>query len=255
MVPTGAMKALQRVTEWSKGRCLVLAADKGEPDVRAVQAGGSPKLQRHGGISAMVNFDAVRAWWGWRPFLKSAHAEPDLGFYALAEGLRPIAATRATWSGTLGAESLLHRQRALDSLLQYAQEVPVLLKALDGWGYDADVFVRMAERFREASITAEQCAALVEAIDRCWDNHFEVGGAVDVAFEMASVLHKVGQLTHAARFYQRSLEGHGRHATVCFNLALCRLDLGEKAAGASLLREVLALQPGHAGATKVLAQL
>ena len=41
----------------------------------------------------------------------------------------------------------------------------------------------------------------------------------------------------------------------CDQLALCRLDLGEKAAGASLLREVLALQPGHLGATKVLAQL
>ena len=72
---------------------------------------------------------------------------------------------------------------------------------------------------------------------------------------MASVLHRLGQLSHATRFYERSIDAHGRHATVCFNLALCRLDLGDKLEGASLLKEVLALQPGHAGATRVLAQL
>lgn len=255
MIPTGALRCLERVTEWSHGRCLVLASDKGEPDVHAVQAGASPKLQRHGGISAMVNFDAIRAWWGWRPLLRSAHAEPDLGFYALAQGLETIAATRATWSGTLGAESLLHRLRELDALLQYPQEAGVLLRALAQWCFDPDVFVRMAEPLRAARCDAAGCAALVEAIDRAWQHHFEVGGAVDVAFEMATVLHRAGQLTHAARFYDRSLSAHGRHATVCFNLALCRLDLGEKARGAALLKEVLAIQPGHAGASRVLAQL
>jgi hypothetical protein len=255
MIPTGALQCLHRVSAWSQGRCLVLVADKGEPDVNAVQAGGSPKLQRHGGVSAMVNFDALRAFWGWRPFFRSAHAEPDLGFYALAQGLHPIAATRATWSSTLGAESLLQRLRDLDALLQYPQPVAVLLRALAAWGYDPDVFVRMAEPFRSLTYTAAECEALVDAIDRAWEHHFELGGTMDVAFEMATVLHKAGQLTHAARFYDRSLKSHGRHATVCFNLALCRLDLGQRDAGAALLREVLAMAPNHLGASRVLAQL
>lgn len=255
MVPSGALKCLARVGGWAHGRCLVLAADKGEPDVAAVQTGGNPKLQRHGGISAMVNFDAVRAWWGWRPFLRSAQAEPDLGFYALAQGLQPLAVTRGTWSATLGAESLLHRLRELDALLQYPQPVKRLLEVLDAWRFDPDVFVRMAEPLRASEPTPEECALLVEAIDRAWESHFEVGGAVDVAFEMATVLHRIGQLTHAARFYERSLESHGRHATACFNLALCRLDLGDRERGSALLREVLALSPGHGGATRILAQL
>jgi len=255
MVPAGALECLKRVGEWTKGRCLVLVADKGEPDVAAVQAGGSPKLQRHGGISAMVNFDALRAWWGWRPYLRSAHAEPDLGFYALAQGLKAMAVTKATWSATLGAESLLHRLRELDSLLQYPQPLPALLHTLASWRFDPDVFVRMAEPLRAAKPTAEECAALVAAIDLAWENHFEVGGAVDVAFEMATVLHRIGQLTRAAELYESSMESHGRHATVCFNLGLCRLDLGDRTGGAALLKEALQLQPGHAGATRVLAQL
>lgn len=257
MVPVGAIACLQRVTAWASGRCLVLAADKGEPDATAVQSGGTPKLQRHGGISAMVNFDALRAWWGWRPFLRSAHAEPDLGFYALAQGLAMLAATRGTWSSTLGAESPLQRHRQLDRLLAQSQPAPVLLETLALWGHDPDIFVRMAEYLRQQApqLEAGVCLALVEAIDKTWANHFELGGTVDVAFEMASVLHRAGQLSHAARFYERSLNTQGRHATVCFNLALCWLDLGEPALGARLLGEVLQLAPGHAGASRVLAQL
>ena len=255
MIPTGALTCFKHATAWSKGRCLFLAADKGEPDVAAVQAGGSPKLQRHGGISAMVNFDALRAWWGWRPLLTSAHAEADLGFYAFAQGLKTLAVTRATWSTTFGAESLLHRLRELDALLQQPQSVRRLLEVLGAWRFDPDVLVRMAEPLRGAQLRPEDCAALVDAIDRAWDNHFEVGGALDVAFELATVLHRAGQLSHAARFYQRSLESHGRHATVCFNLGLCRLDLGDVQGGAQLLREVLELQPGHAGAQRILEQL
>src|SRR6185436_7595337 len=67
LVPTGALECLKRVSEWANGRCLFLASDKGEPDVATMQLGGAPKLQRHGGISAMVNFDAIRCFWGWRP--------------------------------------------------------------------------------------------------------------------------------------------------------------------------------------------
>ncbi|MBL8957182.1 MAG: hypothetical protein JNK82_40790 [Myxococcaceae bacterium] len=255
MLPVGALQCLKRVTEWSTGRCLVLAADKGEPDVAAVQAGGSPKLQRHGGISAMVNFDAIRAWWGWRPFLRSAQAEPDLGFYALAQGLKALPVTRMTWSASFGAESLLHRLRELDALLQGEASVPQLLQALAAWRFDPDVFVRMAEPLRASKPTPEEAAALVAAIDHTWENHFEVGGDLDVAFEMATVLHRIGQLTRAAHLYERSLELHGRHATACFNLGLCRLDLGDRDQGAMLLKEVLELQPGHAAATRILAQL
>lgn len=255
MIPTGALTCLKRVGAWSHGRCLVLVADKGEPSVAAVQAGGTPKLQRHGGISAMVNFDAIRAWWGWRPFFASANAEPDLGFYGLAQGLKPLAVTRATWSMTFGAESLLHRLRELDALLQYPQPVKRLLEVLAAWRFDPDVLVRMAEPLRASQLTADECAALVEAIDAAWEHHFEVGGAVDVAFELATVLHRAGQLSHAARFYERSIAVHGPHATSCFNLALCRLDLGDRDAGSKLLRDVLALSPGHGGATRILAQL
>jgi tetratricopeptide (TPR) repeat protein len=238
----------------------VLVADKGEPGLASMPRGAEPRVQRHGGgVAAMVNFDAVRAWWGWRPFLASANVDPELGFYALAQGLLPSALpfTRAAWAATLGTHSPLEELRALDALLETPQPAIALLSTLEDWGFDPDVFVRMAEPLRALSATLgpAACAALVEAVDRTWANHFELGGAMDVAFEMATVLHRAGQLTHAVRFYERSLASHGRHATVCFNLALCRLDLGDRDGGAALLNETLALEPAHAGAMRILASL
>jgi hypothetical protein len=251
LLPVGAFKCLERVTAWSHGRTLVLVADKGEPNVPA----GPLKLQRHGGVSAMVNFDALKAWWGWRPWLSSGEAE--LGFYALAQGLPSLPQTRAVWSATFLVESPLQKLRALDLLLASQQPVSVLLQALAAWDYDPDVLVRLAEPLRAQAphLHTSECAALVEAIDRSWERHYELNGPMDVAFEMATVLHRAGQLSHAARFYERSLGSHGRHATVCFNLALCRLDLGQRDEGANLLREVLAIAPGHTGAARVLATL
>jgi len=240
----------------------VLVADKGEPDLEAVHRNGlgEPRVQRHGGgLAALVNFDAVRAWWGWRPFLKSAHTDSELAFYALAQGLgrAALGATRAAWADTLGTQSPLEELRALDALLAAEQPAIALLTTLEEWAFDPDVFVRMAEplRAQAATLGPAGCAALVEAVDRCWANHFELGGAMDVAFEMATVLHRAGQLSHAARFYERSLGLHGRHATTCFNLALCRLDLGDGAAGAALLSETLVLAPEHPGAQRILASL
>jgi hypothetical protein len=249
MVPVGAFRCLQRIASWSSGRCLVLVADKGEA---SLSFSGETQLQRHGGgISARVNFDALKAWWGWRPFLSSGDAE--LGFYGLASGATSLAQTRFAWAEVFGSAGPLAELRALDAFLAAPQSPIALLAMLEAWEFDPDVFVRMAEPLRGSTFQPLEVAVLVEAIDRCWANHYELGGAMDVAFEMATVLHRAGQLTHATRFYERSLASHGRHATVCFNLALCRLDLGQTEQGTTLLREVLTLAPEHAGANRVLA--
>ena len=65
------------------------------------------------------------------------------------------------------------------------------------------------------------------ALDQTWRNRFVVEDAHDLAFEIATVLHRAGQLSSAAGYYRRSVELRGPHPTTFFNLALCLLDLGQ----------------------------
>src|SRR5581483_1688176 len=152
LLPVGAFKCLQSIAGWSHGRCLVLVADKGEPALSFDE----PQLQRHGGISARVNFDALRAWWGWRPFLSSGEAE--LGFYALAQGVTSLPQTRFAWAEAFGTAGPLAKLRALDALLAQPQSAVTLLQTLAEWQFDPDVFVRMAEPFRSMQLTPDECA-------------------------------------------------------------------------------------------------
>jgi tetratricopeptide (TPR) repeat protein len=175
----------------------------------------------------------------------------------MAQGVSALSNTRERWREIFVEQNPVRKLRALDGFLAEPRDAIELLQMLEQWRFDPDVFVRMAELLRKQAplLPPQVCGALVEAIDRAWENHFEVGGRVDVAFEMAVVLHRAGQLSHAVRFYERSLEAGGAHATVCFNLALCRLDLGQRDAGRAMLDEVLRLAPDHAGAARVKATL
>jgi hypothetical protein len=258
-VPTGALACLQRLCAMAPGGLLVLAADKGERTREQVRARVVPKLARHGCISVNVNFDALRAWWGFRPFLLSA-GEVDFSLAALLSGLHAEAtvAVRAAFSRAFIERAPLERLSLLDEALAEGASTPlgVLLVLLERSGFDPDAFLRMAPvlRARAAEVSPALLPALVTALEAVGQAHFELG-AEDLRFELATVFHKVGQLSRAAHWYEASLQQRGEHPTTLFNLALVHLDLGERQAAIEGLWRVKHLQPEHAGASRLLSAL
>jgi hypothetical protein len=259
LVPTGAFACLAALERLAAGRLLSLWVDKGPRTPAQLREVPFPGLARHGCVSGSVNFQALRAWAGWRPWLEPETPRAELGTYGLVSGVaaRKFPRTFAAFRQVLGRNQPWAAYEAVNQVEADAgASLEALLHALEETRWSPDAFVRLAGALRAAvSPSPAHAEALALVAERVWANHFELGEQADLAFELAAVLHRAGALVAASRFYALSARERGEHETTLFNLALCRLDLGLADEGRALLARVLELAPGHFKATRVLESL
>ena len=261
LVPVGAFRCLRALGALGGGRFLALVADKGPRTRAQVLEQGFPGLARHGCVSASVNFHALRAFWGWRTWFEPRTPSRDLGVYALGQGPSAgrLGRTRTAFEAALGDNQPLASLAAVDRVVGQgdAAAPEALLGALVDSRFSPDALIRLAPQLRSAApaFPSALVPALVDALVAVWEHHFELGEEADVAFELATILHRAGQLSAADRFYAHSLELRGEHPTTCFNRALVRLDLGDHAMARALLQRTLSLAPAHERARELLGLL
>jgi tetratricopeptide (TPR) repeat protein len=260
LVPVGALECLSALRRLGAGRALTLMVDKGPSTLEQLAHAPFPGLARHGCVSALVNFHSIKAWAEDGQWLAPRAPDADLGTFALADGASPaqVSGTRAAFDAALGDGPLLAALALVDEVAgRDAPPALELLEALAATNFSPDAAMRLAGALRAVApgLDPELLPTLVAALDAVWKNHFEFGEEIDLAFELATVLHRAGQLSHAARFYEASVAGRGAHATTCFNLALCHLDLGKREQARACLERVVALAPEHDRAKALLAAL
>jgi len=66
MLPVGAFEAIETLEAWCSGPMLVLATDKGYPNLSYYQGRGVPDMVHHGCFSFNVNFAALESWFKFR---------------------------------------------------------------------------------------------------------------------------------------------------------------------------------------------
>lgn len=254
--PTRSLQAVNAIAAWVRRPHLWLIADKGPAALAAISGRDSIALARHGCVSASVNFDAVRAWAGWRPFFMPFEATDRFGVYGLVQGTRDATAVARAWDASVGQNAALQAEVLLEQLVTTNAPLPQLLQALAFTRFDPDALLRLAAPMRallSAATPGEQVAALFAAVDATWNNRFVLAEPHDLAFEIGTLLHRAGQLSGAAGYYRKSIELRGPHATTYFNLALCLLDLGQVPAAKRALESTLAADAGHPRARALLA--
>ena len=253
--PTGALACLNAFAALLGRPHLWLIADKGPGTAGQVRGQDTAQLAKHGCISAMVNFDALRAWAGWRPFFAPASIQPRFGLYGLVQGTCAVTALRQAWEQTVAANTPLQALVLLEEVDTDEATLEELLRALAFTRFDPDSLLRISGRLR-AQVSGQTPPPLVRALgaalDATWANHFVLDERVDLAFEIATVLHRAGQLSHAAGYYRRSALFAGPHAATYFNLALCLLDLGQVDTAREALESALTVDPAHARARALL---
>jgi hypothetical protein len=253
--PIGAFTSVAAFAARLKRPHLWLVADKGPASRETVRGQDTALLARHGCVSAQVNFDAVRGWAGWRPYFEPAEAEVRFGAYGLVQGLREVPKLRAAWAAVGAPNLALQAVKLLDRIAIEPVPLMQLLQALAFTGFDPDAVLRLGDCFRDRLAEEADPAAvgaLVPALDACWANHFALGEPNDLAFEIATTLHRAGQLSHAAGYYRRSIDGFGPDAATWFNLALCLLDLGRRSEAREALQQTVEVDPAHARARALL---
>lgn len=271
LLPVGAFAFLRAAEAALKEPALVVLADKGSLTLEQSREPRAPRLARHGdGASAWVNFDALRAWLGWRGWRLAPGSEPD--FVVGATVLRGRAPLDGLFEGTAHP---LAAQQAVTRLRQEVDHVAGHPRATKGrapsataagaegtwWERllalpcDGDAVLELADAMCTAPLPPDELKPrlgdwLLTSVRTAF-----LLPADDVAFQAGRVLYRLGFAGGAAACFSHSLEQHGETTSARLNRALCLAQLGALQAARDDVQLVLRAEPGHAGATRLLAQL
>ena len=232
--PTGAMAFMERMREWSRTACVLLAADKSFVAIEQLNGLEVPELVPHGGgfsFNANVHTMGYLAeGWGGQAW----HTSPRDGTMDLSHMVFP--AKGSTFSGSFGEMTLrfqrLENFHAIDRfrLKESVDEVitrPNIRLALDLLrlsGFDPQVFYEVSDQLLHGldldDLEPEYEEELKSVLERCLDAVFPVGDEIDMAFEVGRLAYRLENYTLSERAFLMSITDFGDDPKTYFNLGL-----------------------------------
>lgn len=263
LFPSGALRCLDHVGALTRGRYLLLSADKGVFEERQLRLDSRIDIAFHGSFSLPVNYHALsgclreqgaKVWSGrHRPDGLVYHvalraAEPsryDACFAEIAqdiEALNPddhftLKKAMETVAGQLSAEQVL-------SMLRLScYDSRVLGLAIDAVSAHAASFDGEARRLWR------------DALERCWANFFPLGEDDGFALRFGRLAMQLRHWGLAREALRVGLAFDGEDAAHLYQLALCQIATGASREALGLLERALGLEPGDARCGSLCADL
>lgn len=279
LVPIGALRALRRLSAFSRVGTLVLSGDKGNNAPEQFIGTADPYIAVHGSFSMMVNYHAVGLWATAKGgfalhnpqeeaslkvscFVLPAQSEaPDAEQIKLSsflgDALDDLDAERAASSVFLrlafhetcvmfGPNDFFVLQKSLkeDVHTPSLRSVVSMLKLSD---WDPDVFFK----FRDVILAqAPSCGSklrndIARGIPRLWGNYFPLDSDKDIAFEIGRFYYGTRDYASALRYYEESTRSVGEHHITLHNQGLCYYSQGKLETAISFFHRALDLNNAY----------
>jgi tetratricopeptide (TPR) repeat protein len=254
LFPVEALKTLQGLNNFTDGRMLVLAADKGyahEEELALCQ--GPPTLEFHAPncFSQIVNFDAIGKYFrasGGDALLPDKHFA-SLNICAFLRGRQgdQFPATKSAYRGAqaeFGPEDLFTLFAWLNAHMEEmtVQQILAALR-LSRWDPVALLWLYPVLARQLRGITRERLD-LRDAVLRTWANHYPVQpGENALAFQCGVILLELRFFAEAQPMFKVSEREFGRSAATSYNLGLCSQGLGRTAEALAFMAEACELDP------------
>ncbi len=223
---------------------------------------GPPMLVHHGSFSLNVNYHAFITFCqqsgGVALFPTRPRSSLTMGCLLFGDATADYEETRRIFrqqAEERSPEDFLNTARHAAEH-QAGMDVGQILSYVHLGNRDPLLFRQFLPRLLELvpSLKPAERAALLDAIERVWALHFPLGGAFDLAYEIAGLLYEMDEYPGALQYFQQSLWHQGRYAGTLFNMAACHHLLGQHVRARSLLREVVRHDPANAPARALLGE-
>lgn len=260
--PVAAMRGLSRLYGLADS-VLLLAADKGYTQWTQLEGRGYPELARHGSVSLMVNFCALRSFNERRGGVTLSSARytqrlPIEGFIATNEAAM-FPATRHAYAEAVDEDHPddVYRlwQSCRSGLGDWTAEQ--LLHLLRASSWDSDVALSCLPHLTERAAGAHDALVdeLEEMADEVWALSYPINESADLAFDLGKLLLAAGRARGALLFFSRSVDLRGPTAATSYHMAVCCRSLGDIATAGDHAGRALELDAGHHDAATLLAEL
>jgi tetratricopeptide (TPR) repeat protein len=253
MFPVTALRALRRLADAAQGRLCLLAADLG--------AGGklvaAPELRigtEAGFFYLPVDFSVIGQFFaGLGPGVHRHWPASTLDTFLAVSGFQPEQLRETCHAFSSSLETFGTRGRtAMTSLLEHGGQylAPEEWLPLASLGRYDSLFLHASTEtisrwIREDLLRPPLKLELVGVLRRFGAEIYWTPGAPDAYFDLATVLHELGELKAAIASYLLSLETVGPSVETYIYLALALRLLGRGEAAMEALRDALAVDPSH----------
>ena len=229
--PIAALRCLDRLSELSSGKLLLLSSDKGYLTPEEVDGEELPELDSHGSFSLMVNYDAIARYFENRGGWVSLQDPFDLfatGFFALGFSPKSLHTRKALdelFRGQCPGHYYYSYDHFDDNVASASLEVVASMFALSHWC--PAVLEAASDRISELIEEADEDVAmyLETHMDRVGENFFYVPGAEDVLFLIGVFFLECSLFDKAIDYFKRSLVYFDSSYEHFFNLGCCYAEL------------------------------
>jgi hypothetical protein len=260
VMPSGALRCLRTLREWSGGRVLLLMGDKCFSQEWELAQRGDPILGLHGGcFSFTVNFDAIAAWFeaaGGEAF-RPARWDFQFKVGAAMAGIAGAVETRAAFANEIdrfGPGEYFHLSYTLRNELP-TPSMEVLLAAFKLGDWDPEMLVACRAAVTQKARGAPDWVKeeLARGLELAWERVFPLHR--NFALEMAWVAMAIDRPQQAIRLARESDRLYGESSIALTVRGLAHAMLKENGTALKFADRALALQPDNAAARQLKGTL
>jgi tetratricopeptide (TPR) repeat protein len=251
LLPTAALRCLDRLVSDAAAPVLALVADKGWAQRRELYGLGGPSIVPHSGcFSLMVDFDAIAHVVRGRGGIAMVppHRPQHLVVSAFVLGGIEATETAASYADRLaegGPDDVYDVRAALAPVggqLTLEQALSILRMAR----WDSQLFLDLFPVLLQLApvTTGPVKADFARALRRVWEGWFPIGEPGDVALCVGILLSGIGQHRESLELFNASHELMGTNANAHMASAIAHYSLRELDQALKDVREALAMEPG-----------
>jgi hypothetical protein len=240
LFPSAALRCLRRLAALADGRMLLLSADRGGAGLPRARSSVPPSMSAHGSFSMDVDYDAIAELFhpGGGGGQSVNHQKGDLHVAAFQAGTHPEghAETRVAFQRAMahvGPDDFFDLRRRIQAPGERLDldEIALLLRLSK---HDPRILadcIPFLSAGLEGSADPPR-AEILEAVRRCWDNHYFIQERHDLAHDVAVVLYELGAYEEALARFADSTRTHGdarkrRSVELCLSRLRRPLDTAE----------------------------
>ena len=249
LFPTTALNCLGYLRQLAGDRLLLLSADKGQSQEKALCGRGRPHFAFHGSFSISVNYHAIVQYVQNQDgqALVPKHRTRSLQVCAFLFGPSDYLETRHAYYTAIeetGPDDFFSVKKTIEP--HYGDlSLQNILAYLRFSGWDHNIFLgcwpTLMTQMEMASedLRQETC----QAIQQIWKRYYWMGEEKDLPFHLSQLLIRLEKFADAIPFLDYSLQLYGERALQLMHLAICHLNLGQRRRGLSILDRALESDP------------
>ncbi|MBC8060833.1 MAG: tetratricopeptide repeat protein [Clostridiaceae bacterium] len=234
-IPIMALRCISRLKKVFKDDIVLISADKGYKNEKAMLNNSHPFLSKHGCISMTVNFHSIEQYFknlgGKAIHSIYEHENVNMSLFLLSNSTHAFVETTMAYNDiieSIGPDDFYIIKKAFVPLSE-SLETKQILTFLRYTVWDARTFQECYNILLERIDTEENfpLEELIIVMNKVWEHYFPIGEEGDLAYYIGSMLSYVGYDSQALRFFEYSYEFYGASAEIYYKIALCSYNLSQ----------------------------